>query len=105
MALGAKAGEYSHASMLLFPADTTTVTPRLVIESMAVWYEEDTPVLPRLKLDTAGRRRLLPTQSRAAVFHDLFPEPWSPRVFTAYTLALLATPYDLPTAVPATCVP
>merc|ERR1719411_1655576 len=77
MAFGTKAGEKPHASLLLLPPATTTVTPALTAASTAVLMDEMTPRPPKLMLATAGRTEEVATQSNPKVLQDQLPLPRS----------------------------
>ena len=108
MALLADAGDFVQASARSFPAAATTVIPALTSLSTASLKAEDL-VPPILKLRTAcvfgfgftGER----IQSRAAITPEYCPLPaqFNKRIGTI--VAFFATPYLLPAAVVATCVP
>jgi len=105
MAASTKAGEYLHESSFSFPAATTTTTPALVAAFTAVLVEELVPLPPRLMLAIRGWRPLLAIQSKAELDQDNLPVPSSPKTLTPYTRARVATPNDLPAALPAQWVP
>lgn len=105
MALGTRAGVRPQASTFWLPAATTTVMPAATAWFTASVWIWDSPSELMLAVMTAGRKALVTTQSMAATVQDRRPEPESSKIFTAWTMAALATPKTLPPAMPATCVP
>src|SRR6185503_9951301 len=94
------AGWNPEALALEFPADTTTVVPRLLAELIARRYVcEHVPLPPRLRLMTlaglalAGTPRTVPpdAQTIASAMSELVP-PHLPSTRTGTTFALKATP-------------
>lgn len=65
IALGTKAGENPQASLLSFPAATTTVTPAFTAASVASFMACSVPGPPKLMLATAGRTLCVDSQSKA----------------------------------------
>ncbi len=105
----ARAGEEFPASADELPAATTTVTPALVRDRTAASILALAPP-PRLIFAIAGSPGWLEVwfdaiQSRPAMTPDVEPDPEHDRTRTPTTVASFATPYVVPTAVPATWVP
>ena len=105
IAAGSRAGEDEHASEASFPAATATGMPASVARRTASSTAADVPP-PRLMLITAG---VVPwsviAQSIPAITPDTEPIPEQSRTRTGTTVAFFATPYTVPAARAATCVP
>ena len=105
IAEGARAGDLVHASLLSFPAATTTVIPLFVNLVTAASIVDDAPP-PRDMFTTAcvlgfgfsGES----IHSIPAITCEYVPEPVQPRTLTGTIVAFLAIPYWVPAIVPAT---
>src|SRR5690606_12855043 len=105
IAAGTSAGEKLHALELLLPAAIAAVTPALIEVATALFMVVLTPAPPRLMFATAGLMWLLVTQLMPATICEVVPLPLQFSTRTAKMRAPLATPKELPAAVPATWVP
>src|SRR5688572_30178184 len=104
MASGSLAGELSEALRFSLPAATITGTPR-AIRARVAWLAAG-EVLPEiLTLATDTGSAFWATQLIPAITLSNGPPPVQSNTRTGTNLAFLATPYVVPTAVPATCVP
>ena len=102
---GARAGDFKQASLLSFPAATTTVIPLFVNLVTAASIVEEPPP-PSDIFTTAwvfgfgfsGER----IHSIPAITCEYVPEPVQPRTRTGTIVAFFAIPYWVPAIVPAT---
>jgi hypothetical protein len=102
MTLVAEAGDARQASLLAFPAATTTVIPAATALSTAEFIATFTRP-PRLMLMTAPFGRdwnCAITQSIPAIMSVINPSLFAPKTLTAIKLAFLAIPYVLLPTVP-----
>lgn len=101
MAREALAGEKLQAFESSFPAATTMTIPEFMAELTALSRVLEGPP-PRLKLATDLLLELCrpSIQSIPATTPETVPDPVLLRTLTGMILAFLATPYDLPAAIP-----
>src|SRR5919198_5699255 len=106
IASATRAGVKLQASALELPDAIAYVMPSAIELRTAVSRVALLPEAPRLMLATAGPLVwLLVAQSMPDATPVSVPEPWQLSTLTATSLTPLATPYELPPTVPATCVP